>query len=745
MIADDPNQSKFPEVALAPVRRRRWGTVVLSRSGFKSAAPDSSPDNHARVRDHRVSLWLFLAMLPVFLLVQEGAITGYDGGTMYEVTRSMAEQADVAISEEWNTLPGRRGLEYSRYGLGLSLVALFPYVLLSPIANLSGSRDVILEAAAGSTMAFISAGLVVALYLLARRLGTGVRAAALVGIGCVIGTFMLPYTKEFFAEPLTALLLIVAIERILADRPVAAGLALGLAVLTRAQNIVLAPIIVLITLRRRGLAGSLAFVASMTPGVVATLAYNAARFGSPFEFGYEDVGFTTPFFEGAAGLLFNPLKSIFIFAPIIVLLPAALTHLWRTNRDAFALVTGNVLITFAITVTWFAWHGGWGWGPRLLLPAVIPATAAIGPWLSTTRRRKVATVLFATGFVVSLPALIVPTQAQQLEVPPVPPSTHFLDTQPLSSPSVHRQFELVPSTARYSVAHPYGGLDDGRNYLRYLSLWQFGAARVLGPKALALAVGASALLLGMAFAAFRRLRSLLQDRPREPAPRAGLYEGKDNLEAMEFAHNYHAFLVSMILSHADPSKPQLDFGAGSGTHARRLRDRGVAVQCVEPDPELASQLRLEGFEVAARPLEFGREAFASIYSLNVLEHIEDDDSALRDLFTVLQPGGRLVLYVPAFSLLFSEMDRRVGHFRRYRARMLRGKTEAAGFRVVECRYVDSFGFLAALIYRMLGGDGKLNESSISLYDRFAFPASRILDRAVSRWWGKNLLLVATRD
>jgi SAM-dependent methyltransferase len=214
---------------------------------------------------------------------------------------------------------------------------------------------------------------------------------------------------------------------------------------------------------------------------------------------------------------------------------------------------------------------------------------------------------------------------------------------------------------------------------------------------------------------------------------------------MESAHNYHAFLVSTILTHADPSKPQLDFGAGTGTHARRLRDRGLVVKCVEPDYELASRLRLEGFDVAAQPLEFGREACVSIYSLNVLEHIEDDDSALRDLFTVLRPGGRLILYVPAFSLLFSEMDRRVGHLRRYRARTLRGKVEAAGFRVVESRYVDSLGFVAALLYRILVRDGNLNERSISLYDRFVFPASRILDRAVSKWWGKNLLLVATRD
>lgn len=727
------------------MRQHRWSTAVIPQSGSKSATPGYSRDKDGRALDRRVSLWLLLATLPVFLFVQEGAITGYDGGTMYEVTRSMAEQGDVAISEEWNTLPGRKGLEYSRYGLGLSLVALFPYVLVLPIANLSESRDVILEAATGSAMAFISAGLVVAMYLLTRRLGAGARTAVLVGVGSVIGTFMLPYTKEFFAEPLTTLLLVITFERLLADRPAASGFALGLAVLTRAQNIVLAPLILLVALRRQGLAGALGAVASMTLGVVVTLAYNLLRFGSPFEFGYEDVGFTTPFFQGATGLLFNPLKSIFIFAPVVMLLPFALTHLWRTNRDAFTLITGNLFITFAITATWFAWHGGWGWGPRLLIPALIPALAAIGPWVSTTRRRNAVAGLFAIGLLVSVPALIVPTQAQQLEVPPVPPSTHVLDTQPLSSPSVHRQFALLPSTVRYSIENRYGGPDDGFNYLRYLSLWQFGAARVLGPSALAAAVAASALLVWIALVALRRLRPLLRERRREPAPQAGGYEGKDNLEAMESAHNYHAFLVSMIVAHGDSSKPQLDFGAGTGTHARRLRDRGVVVKCVEPDYELATRLRLEGFEVAARPLEFGREAFASIYSLNVLEHIEDDDSALRDLFTVLQPGGRLVLYVPAFSLLFSEMDRRVGHFRRYRSRTLRGQAEAAGFRVVECRYVDSLGFLAAFAYRMLGRDGNLNERSISLYDRFVFPASRLLDRAVSKWWGKNLLLVVTRD
>jgi hypothetical protein len=226
----------------------------------------------------------------------------------------------------------------------------------------------------------------------------------------------------------------------------------------------------------------------MAPGVVATFAYNVARFGDPLAFGYQDVGFTTPYLTGARGLLFEPSKSLLLFAPIVVVLPFALRQVWRRDASAFWLLTANFAITFAVTAMWFAWHGGWSWGPRLLLPGVLPALAAIGPWLSDRRRERVAAVLFGLGFVVSVPALIVSPRAQTLEVPAPPPETHFLDTQPLYSPSVIRQYELVPTKVAYSIAHPYEERPDGLNHLRTLSLWQIGAMRVLGSGGLVLGV-----------------------------------------------------------------------------------------------------------------------------------------------------------------------------------------------------------------------------------------------------------------
>jgi hypothetical protein len=493
----------------------------------------TGPDCATSHPERRLLLWLLVLMTLAFSLFQEGVIVGYDGQTMYAVTESLVERGTVAISAEWNTLPGRGGLQYSRYGPGLSLAAVVPYVLARPFAVLSGHRAEVLAAAVAWLMPLISAALVVALYLLARRLGARVGAALMVGVGGVVGTFALPYSKEFFSEPLAALCLVVAMERLLAARPGTAGLATAAAVLTRAQTLLFAPVLLFVAWRRQGTAGLLRASAGLATGLVATLAYNIVRYGDPLSFGYQDVGFTTPLLKGAGGLLLNPLKSVFLFAPIVLLLPFALRDLWSRNRLAFLLIVGNLAITFATAALWFAWHGGWSWGPRLLLPGLVPAIAAIGPWISMRSRQRVAALLLAAGFLVSSPALIVSTQSQQLEVPPVPPETHFLDTQPLSSPSVGRQFQLIPSRVRYSVEHLYENHPGGTEHLRSVSLWQLGMARVMGRAGLALGAAVTVAVLLLVVVAFHRLRGAsrqLAHLDAEPGIRMGTVAGGGHVE-----------------------------------------------------------------------------------------------------------------------------------------------------------------------------------------------------------------------
>ena len=214
-----------------------------------------------------------------------------------------------------------------------------------------------------------------------------------------------------------------------------------------------------------------------------------------------------------------------------------------------------------------------------------------------------------------------------------------------------------------------------------------------------------------------------------------------NLEVMEQAQRYNRFLLGLVLPLAR-GKRVLDFGAGTGTFAHALAAEGVDVVCVEPDAGLREKLAVRKH---ADVSEVASDSVDLVYSFNVLEHIEDDAAALAELRRVLRPGGRLLIYVPAFMVLYSEMDRRIGHLRRYRKAPLGMLVERSGCKVDDVRYADSLGFLAALAYKALGPrDGTLNSRGVRFYDRYVFPLSRLLDFVFHPVIGKNLIVRATK-
>lgn len=87
----------------------------------------------------------------------------------------------------------------------------------------------------------------------------------------------------------------------------------------------------------------------------------------------------------------------------------------------------------------------------------------------------------------------------------------------------------------------------------------------------------------------------------------------------------------------------------------------------------------------------GNQRFDAIICLNVLEHIEDDHTSLTAMRGLLAPGGRLVLLVPALPALYGEMDRALGHYRRYTRRELGERFAGAGLRVAHLEYFNLAG------------------------------------------------------
>jgi SAM-dependent methyltransferase len=224
------------------------------------------------------------------------------------------------------------------------------------------------------------------------------------------------------------------------------------------------------------------------------------------------------------------------------------------------------------------------------------------------------------------------------------------------------------------------------------------------------------------------------------------YHGIDNLEVLDDAKRYCRFLVDCVVAAARGCETAIDFGAGTGSLATLARNRGLQVACVEVDPSLRQRLRNLGFQVYDNIDLVPVESQEFIYTVNVLEHIEDDEGTLVKLCSRLKPGGRCLLYVPALQVLFSSMDRKIGHYRRYhRANLLRIALNA-GFVVDRAEYADSMGFFVTLLYKLVGSrEGNLSPTAVRAYDQVVFPVSRLFDSlGCSRLFGKNLLVVMHR-
>jgi SAM-dependent methyltransferase len=195
----------------------------------------------------------------------------------------------------------------------------------------------------------------------------------------------------------------------------------------------------------------------------------------------------------------------------------------------------------------------------------------------------------------------------------------------------------------------------------------------------------------------------------------------------------------------------LEIGSGMGYFSEKLVESGrdrvvlsdtedyclVRLQATHRDnPRVeVTRVDLPGAVDIGSPVE-------SVVAMNVLEHIEDDVAALRDLAQVVVPGGHIVLWVPAYMQLYGEFDRKVGHFRRYTPRTIRAAVESAGLRVTTLHPVNFIGGIAWWLAVRRGGAGHPNKRVVWLYDNVVVPISRAVERVVRPPFGQSVLCVA---
>jgi SAM-dependent methyltransferase len=218
------------------------------------------------------------------------------------------------------------------------------------------------------------------------------------------------------------------------------------------------------------------------------------------------------------------------------------------------------------------------------------------------------------------------------------------------------------------------------------------------------------------------------------------------LESLGSAQNYIAWLASLARPYLadDP----IEIGAGAGDYASAWLAEGAGrITLTEADPHLLDELRSR-FEhddrVAVRELDVTTSLEAkhsAVVAFNVLEHIEDDEGALRSARNLLRPGGAIVMLVPAFEFATSRFDHDIGHYRRYTKKTLGAVYRNAGIEVERLAYVNAPGLLGWIVamkwLRREPSEGVL----LRVWDNVVVPVARRVEAVKAPPFGQSLLAV----
>lgn len=212
---------------------------------------------------------------------------------------------------------------------------------------------------------------------------------------------------------------------------------------------------------------------------------------------------------------------------------------------------------------------------------------------------------------------------------------------------------------------------------------------------------------------------------------------------------YRAYQFELISRHCGPTV--LEVGAGLGEFASQFTglERHVVTDVDPGCVDHMAQRFADRPEVEARRLDLAATLppmgapVSTVVAINVLEHIEADSDALRSLAGLVGPGGKIVLWVPAYMQLYGDFDRRVGHVRRYTPSTLRSAIVGAGLTPGEVRPINFLGGIAWWLAVRRGGVGGPKPGLMRVYDRFVVPVTRVLESRVTPPFGQSVLGVAT--
>ena len=229
------------------------------------------------------------------------------------------------------------------------------------------------------------------------------------------------------------------------------------------------------------------------------------------------------------------------------------------------------------------------------------------------------------------------------------------------------------------------------------------------------------------------------------------YQGISTLEVLIEAKNYNQWIADAIKSYA--SGRILEIGAGTGNLTSYFIQK-KPLYVTEIDKELVMLLKkkfakekdifIERLDITIKPPKKFIGFFSTVFAVNVLEHIQDDRLALKNIAQILKTNGKLLLLIPAKKNAYTKLDHELGHYRRYEKKEIINKLEETGYLVQKIYFFNIVGLLSWTIRdKVKRRDINLKPYHIKIFDSVV-PLLRKIESIIPIPMGISLIVIAKK-
>jgi len=191
----------------------------------------------------------------------------------------------------------------------------------------------------------------------------------------------------------------------------------------------------------------------------------------------------------------------------------------------------------------------------------------------------------------------------------------------------------------------------------------------------------------------------------------------------------------------------LEVGPGNCVFLDRYYKISKEIFLFEPSENFRIKLssKIENFKEVKLIKEYDNSTYDTIIYLDVVEHIEDDQNEILSAYNRLNKDGYLIINVPAFQFLYTDYDKKIGHYRRYSKSSFKRLLQNLNINNFNMSYFDSIGFCLIFFSKYLAVSNKVNLQGGVKFWNFLIPISKILDILLSPLIGKSLMVIIKKD